>query len=222
MEERTRSSSSCSALPVDCELAPPAFEEVEEFDPDAPPPVSRHTLPFVVTHPSCHTQNLFVPRVQSYYECVGVPSVMDDCSVEVGSVQPLDEAGDASQSGVHRLQHSQSNFSLNSPRLRNLRNGSSEACLNGRPYSMFPLPSDKQRKSKRLSSKFRNANQPRQRASSTSAANRSLAEMSERNDMQSLLTDASRARSGQVAVSAHAERLRAAEDRRLSRQNSAR
>ena len=41
-----------------------------------------------------------------------------------------------------------------------------------------------------------------------------------RNDMQLLLVDSSRARSGHGAVAAHAERLRAAESRRATRQNT--
>lgn len=154
-------------------------------------------------------------------------SAGDEFSVEVGSVQPICDAGDGSLPNVNQFEdvrvseddlRTQSIHSLNSPRMRNLRSNGSR--LNARPHSMAPLQSDKHLKAKRFSNKQRNSHQPRLRTSSTSAANQSETGVSDRNDMQSLLTDASRARSGQNAVSAHAERLRAAENRRLSRQVS--
>ena len=174
---------------------------------------------------------------QSYYECVelgvGQPVSEDNQSIvqttaEVYSRSSLyhEPPSEGIQNDLMNQMTSGSGYAVGgdsrrstisgrrspvSARARSVRNS-----LNSR-HQRRSTGSTRMRSAKTKRSQTPNQHKSPHRSRNCSTRSRN-AEQTSRNDMQLLLADSSRARSSQGVMTAHAERLRAAESRRTSRQ----
>jgi len=177
---------------------------------------------------------------QSYYECVelgvGQPVTEDRQSVtqtnaEVYSRSSLyhEPPSEGIQNDLMRQMTSESGYSVSGGSRRSTISGR-QSPVSTRALSVRSSLNSRHQRRSTGSTRMRDAKSKRTRTSNpqnkspTSARDRHLstparnADQNTRNDMQSLLADSSRARSSQGAMTAHVERLRAAESRRTSRQ----